>query len=47
MIASVPFVDVLSSMLDPSLPLTKHEYDEWGEPNSEVDQKYSTMNHGV
>lgn len=28
-----PFVDMLSSMTDASLPLTQHEYDEWGDPN--------------
>ena len=27
-----PFVDVLSAMSDPSLPLTVHEYEEWGDP---------------
>lgn len=27
-----PFVDVTTTMLDPSLPLTVHEYDEWGNP---------------
>eukprot|EP01124_Arcella_intermedia_P032407 TRINITY_DN7554_c0_g1_i1.p1 TRINITY_DN7554_c0_g1~~TRINITY_DN7554_c0_g1_i1.p1 ORF type:complete len:728 (+),score=174.30 TRINITY_DN7554_c0_g1_i1:24-2207(+) len=31
-VAKVPFVDVLSAMTDPSLPLTKHEYDEFGDP---------------
>lgn len=32
-VASVPFVDVMSTMLDPSLPLTTQEYEEWGNPN--------------
>jgi oligopeptidase B len=32
-IAVVPFVDVLSTMSDPSLPLTVPEYEEWGDPN--------------
>ena len=31
-VAEVPFVDVLTSMLDPTLPLTVIEYDEWGDP---------------
>ncbi|MCU0229610.1 MAG: prolyl oligopeptidase family serine peptidase, partial [Bryobacterales bacterium] len=31
-VASVPFVDVLNTMLDPSLPLTVGEYEEWGNP---------------
>ncbi len=31
-IAEVPFVDVLNTMLDPDLPLTITEYDEWGNP---------------
>ena len=31
-IAEVPFVDVLNSMLDPNLPLTVIEYEEWGNP---------------
>ena len=32
-LAEVPFVDVVNTMLDPSLPLTVIEYDEWGNPN--------------
>lgn len=32
-LALVPFVDVLNTMLDPSLPLTQDEYIEWGDPN--------------
>lgn len=32
-IAAVPFVDVVTTMLDDSIPLTTHEYDEWGKPN--------------
>ncbi len=34
-IASVPFVDVVTTMLDDSIPLTTGEYDEWGNPNEE------------
>lgn len=36
-IANVPFVDVVTTMLDDSIPLTTGEYDEWGNPN---DKKY-------
>ncbi len=32
LIAQVPFVDVLTTMSDPSIPLTTNEYDEWGNP---------------
>lgn len=33
MIAQVPFVDVVTTMLDDTIPLTVGEYDEWGNPN--------------
>lgn len=32
-LAQVPFVDVVTTMLDDSIPLTTNEYDEWGNPN--------------
>jgi oligopeptidase B len=36
-IAEVPFVDVLTTMLDPSIPLTVCEWDEWGDPRRPED----------
>ncbi|MCG8603603.1 S9 family peptidase [bacterium] len=33
-IADVPFVDIITTMLDDSIPLTTSEYDEWGDPNN-------------
>jgi oligopeptidase B len=35
-LADVPFVDALNTMLDPTLPLTVMEYDEWGSPEEEA-----------
>jgi len=32
-VAKVPFVDVVSTMSDPSIPLTTLEYDQWGNPD--------------
>ncbi|KAJ3282106.1 hypothetical protein HK104_011098 [Borealophlyctis nickersoniae] len=32
-IAGVPFVDVINTMMDPTIPLTVNEYEEWGNPN--------------
>ena len=34
-VAQVPFVDVVTTMLDDTIPLTTGEYDEWGNPNDE------------
>lgn len=34
-VAQVPFVDVVTTMLDETIPLTTGEYDEWGNPNDE------------
>ncbi len=39
-VASVPFVDVITTMLDESIPLTTSEYDEWGNPNEEEFYNY-------
>ena len=39
-ILQVPFVDVLNSMLDASLPLTTSEYTEWGNPNDKAAYDY-------
>lgn len=39
-IASVPFVDVITTMLDESIPLTTGEYDEWGNPNNKDSYEY-------
>jgi oligopeptidase B len=39
-VAQVPFVDVLNTMLDASLPLTTSEYIEWGNPNEKASYDY-------
>ncbi len=39
-VAQVPFVDVINTMLDTSLPLTTQEYEEWGDPNVEEYYNY-------
>ncbi|HEY8311802.1 MAG TPA: prolyl oligopeptidase family serine peptidase, partial [Gemmatimonadaceae bacterium] len=39
-LAHVPFVDVMNTMLDASLPLTVGEYEEWGNPNEPVAFEY-------
>jgi len=39
-IAAVPFVDVVSTMIDESIPLTTGEYDEWGNPNNQEFYNY-------
>ena len=36
MVSQVPFVDVLTTMLDETIPLTTSEYEEWGNPNDEA-----------
>lgn len=39
-IAAVPFVDVVTTMLDETIPLTTGEYDEWGNPNHKESYEY-------
>ena len=39
-VAQVPFVDVMTTMLDASIPLTTGEYDEWGDPNKKIYYDY-------
>ena len=39
-VAQVPFVDVVTTMLDDGIPLTTNEYDEWGNPGDRADYEY-------
>ena len=39
-VAAVPFVDVITTMLDEDIPLTTSEYDEWGNPNNKDSYDY-------
>lgn len=39
-VADVPFVDVINTMLDASLPLTAQEWEQWGDPNSPEAYRY-------
>ncbi|MCR3755749.1 MAG: oligopeptidase B [Sodalis sp. Psp] len=39
-VAQVPFVDVVTTMLDDSIPLTTNEYEEWGNPQDVADYQY-------
>ncbi|GMF49495.1 unnamed protein product [Phytophthora fragariaefolia] len=40
LVMKVPFVDILATMQDPTLPLTVHEYDEWGDPSGPKAHEY-------
>jgi oligopeptidase B len=39
-VAGVPFVDLINTMLDPSIPLTAQEFEEWGDPGNAVYYAY-------
>jgi oligopeptidase B len=39
-VAQVPFVDVMTTMLDESIPLTTNEFDEWGNPKNKENYDY-------
>ncbi len=53
-VARVPFVDVVTTMLDPTIPLTTGEYDQWGNPEQKIYYDYmksyspydNVANHG-
>jgi oligopeptidase B len=42
-VAQVPFVDVLTTMSDPTIPLTTNEYDEWGNPEDKESYEYMKL----
>lgn len=44
-VADVPFVDVLNTMLDPTLPLTTEEYTEWGNPTDSAEAYHRIMGY--
>merc|ERR1712139_139038 len=48
-LAGVPFVDIMVTMCDPTIPLTTEEWEEWGNPNEEkyhdYMMSYSPMNN--
>src|SRR5262249_30145997 len=39
-VAEVPFVDVVTTMLDETIPLTSNEFDEWGNPKEKASYDY-------
>ena len=39
-ISNVPFVDIITTMSDPTIPLTTGEYDEWGNPENQDEFEY-------
>ena len=39
-VAKVPFVDVINTMIDPSIPLVTVEYEEWGHPDHKTEFEY-------
>ena len=46
-LSQVPFVDVVTTMLDPTIPLTTNEYDEWGNPEKREFYDYLPPKEGA
>ncbi len=44
-VAGVPFVDVMTTMLDPTIPLTTNEYDEWGNPGESEEEYWYILSY--